>query len=137
MYKTVRDIDVNRKLVLVRADLNVPLQDGHISDDTRIRASLPTLQYLLDKEASILICSHHGHPNGLHRRRCLSRVFREKRASRNRRAEGGLSRSKRMSCLLPAHAAEENKRKSKFYAGEGYAIRQPETAPGISPACIT
>ena len=63
--KTVRDIDVAGKRVLVRADLNVPLDGQVITDDTRIRESLATIQYLLDHGASaIIVCSHLGRPKG-------------------------------------------------------------------------
>ena len=64
-YKTVRDVDVKNKVVLVRADYNVPMKDGKITDDLRIRASLPTLEYLLEAGAKkIVIISHLGRPGG-------------------------------------------------------------------------
>lgn len=62
--KTIKDIDVKGKTVLVRADYNVPIKNGKITDDYRIEKSLPTLQYLLSQNCKVVICSHLGRPTG-------------------------------------------------------------------------
>ncbi len=61
---TIRDIDVAGKRILVRADFNVPISNGEIVDDTRIRATLPTLEYVLERGGALVIASHLGRPKG-------------------------------------------------------------------------
>lgn len=63
--KTVRDVDVKGKRVLVRCDFNVPMKDGTITDENRIIGALPTIKYLLEQGAMVTLCSHMGKPHSI------------------------------------------------------------------------
>ncbi len=64
MKKTIRDIDLTNKRIIMRVDFNVPMNGGKITDDTRIRAAMKTIQFLLDKKVKLTLCSHLGRPKG-------------------------------------------------------------------------
>jgi phosphoglycerate kinase len=72
--KTVRDTDLTGQKILLRADYNVPLDEGKITDDYRIQKSLPTIEYLLKHDAALIICSHLGRPKGVDKSLSLAPV---------------------------------------------------------------
>src|SRR6476660_674598 len=63
-YLSIRDLDLNGKCVFIRVDFNVPLENGQITSDKRIKASLPTIQYALEQGAGVILASHLGRPKG-------------------------------------------------------------------------
>lgn len=75
MKKLVRDLDVKNKKILLRVDFNVPIKNGKILSDKKIVDELPTIKYLLDNGAAVILCSHLGRPNGKDEKFSLAPVF--------------------------------------------------------------
>lgn len=137
--KTVDDLKVTGKRVLVRCDFNVPLKDGVITDENRITAALPTIKKLIDEGARVILCSHMGKPKGEVKPE-LSLAPVAKRLSELLGKEvvfakddnvvgeskgGGCSNAERRCCASGKHPLQKgrNKERRKFQQGAGFSGR--------------
>ena len=94
MKLSIRDLDLNGARVFIRVDFNVPIKSGTIGDDTRIRASLPTLELLLERDcAAVAVCSHLGRPTGPDPAFTMALVEARRPVSRAHRRDGSPARS--------------------------------------------
>lgn len=119
--KSIRDIDVKGKKVFCRVDFNVPMQDGEVTDDTRIRAALPTIQYLSEQGAKVILASHLGRPKG----KVVEEMRLDAVAQRLRELSG-----KEVKKTNEAYGAEVEKEISQLNDGELLLLENVRFYPG-------
>ena len=105
--RSIKDLDLRGKKALIRVDFNVPIKNGAIQDDTRIRASLPTIRYALEHGATVILMSHLGRPKGKPNPEYLAAAG---RGALSRRSSAGRSSSRRTASVRQAQAADRQGR---------------------------